>query len=133
MTAAAADPAWEDWLEFTPGWLAFLWTVGTLIGKAWTRRQRLALGPDNEAVRTQLTAVRSLFEDIISGARHADWFLHEDRREISRSLCDLADRRSDAALCTALKEVARAWNKASRRLLKISGSVPGSVESGPVL
>ncbi|MCC5031886.1 hypothetical protein DMH02_001035 [Streptomyces sp. WAC 00631] len=111
MVAAAAALWWADWLKFVPGWLAFAWTVGAGIRKVWLRRHQLALGPEAEELRKQLTEFRALLEEVRSGYHRSDWFLHEGRREASRALRDAASRRDDPALKLALNRLATAWDQ----------------------
>ncbi|MCX4616056.1 MULTISPECIES: hypothetical protein [Streptomyces] len=98
-----------DWLKFTPGWLAFLVTMVTLIRKTWTVRQNLALGPEASSLRTQLIQFRALLEEV--STKYTDWFLHEDRREVARALRDSAERRDDETLQLAMTRVADAWDE----------------------
>ncbi|WP_030609705.1 hypothetical protein [Streptomyces fulvoviolaceus] len=101
-----------DWLKFTPGWLAFLWAVGNGVWKGWwVRRHHLALGPEAEELRTQLTEFRALLEEVASGGVRSDWFMHKDRREAARALRDSAERRGDAALKLAMTRVADTWDR----------------------
>ncbi|GGW45038.1 hypothetical protein CP966_20240 [Streptomyces galilaeus] len=111
MVVAAADPWWADWPKFIPGWLAFVWTLGAGARKLWLRRHQLALGPEAEELRKQLTAFRALLDDVASGSHRSDWFMHEDRRETSRALQDAAGRRDDPALKLSLNRLADAWNE----------------------
>ncbi|MFE1441571.1 hypothetical protein [Streptomyces sp. NPDC058739] len=111
--AAAETHWWDDWPKFAPGWLAFAITIGTLIHKWWTRRHKMALGPDDEAVREALTTARTLFNEIITrGGFDARWFQDEDRRDTGQRLLDLAARRDDEQLRIALTNVAECWNDA---------------------
>ncbi|WLW55571.1 hypothetical protein [Streptomyces sp. YU58] len=112
MTLAASS-WWDDWLKFVPGWLAFLWAVGTALRKLWLRRHKTALGPDDEAVREALTTARTLFTDIIAkGGFHSKWFQAEERRDTGQRLRDLAARRDDEELRTAMTSVAKSWDDA---------------------
>ncbi|GAA4671735.1 hypothetical protein GCM10023347_27130 [Streptomyces chumphonensis] len=108
---AAADLSWADWLKFVPGWLAFVWTVGAGTRKVWLRRHQLALGPEAEALRRQLTEFRALLDEVTSGLHRSDWFMHEDRREVGRALRDAADRREDQVLKLSLNRLADAWDQ----------------------
>ncbi|MEV5976127.1 hypothetical protein [Streptomyces sp. NPDC052114] len=109
MVTAAADPWWTDWPKFVPGWLAFVWTLGAGTRKVWLRRHQLALGPEAEEVRKQLTDFRVLLDAVTSGGRRSDWFQHEERRETSRALQDAANRRDDPTLKLSLNRLAEAW------------------------
>ncbi|WP_055491025.1 hypothetical protein [Streptomyces sp. TP-A0356] len=112
MTLAAAS-WWTDWPKFLPGWLAFAWTLGTGARKVWLRSHKVALGAADNELREALKTARTLFEDITSqGRRTVDWFQAAERRETSRTIRDLADRRKDRILCQELKAVADAWDKA---------------------
>ncbi|WP_028804388.1 hypothetical protein [Streptomyces sp. 142MFCol3.1] len=112
MTIAAAAPSWwADWPKFAPGWLAFLVTTGTLVRKTWTRRRQLALGPEAQELRTQLTEFRALLEEVTSGNCRTDWFLHDERREAARALRDSAERRDDETLKLAMTRMADAWDE----------------------
>ncbi|MEV0483757.1 hypothetical protein AB0I69_24510 [Streptomyces sp. NPDC050508] len=113
MIAAATDPWLADWPKFLPGWLAFAWTLGIGARKVWLRRHHVALGAADDVLREALTITRTLFEDITSnGHQTVDWFEDEGRRETSRTLRDLAERRKDRILCRELRAVADAWDKA---------------------
>ncbi len=102
-----------DWIKFVPGWLAFVITVGTLIHKWWTRRHKVALGPDDDAVREALTTARSLFKDIIAKSGFTtNWFEDEVRRDTGQRLKDLARRRDDKKLRIAMTDVAESWDRA---------------------
>ncbi|KPI02899.1 hypothetical protein OK074_5049 [Actinobacteria bacterium OK074] len=79
--------------------------------KAWTVRQKIALGPEAEELRMQLVRFRSLLEDVTSAERRTDWFLDEDRREIARALRDSAVRRDDETLKLAATRAAGAWDE----------------------
>ncbi|MFF0094185.1 hypothetical protein ACFYSF_30085 [Streptomyces canus] len=112
MTLAASS-FWDDWPKFVPGWLAFLWAVGTALRKLWLRRHKTALGPDDEAVREALTTARTHFTDIITkGGFHSKWFLDEERRDTGQRLKDLAARRDDEELRVAMTNVAECWDDA---------------------
>ncbi|TGB03200.1 hypothetical protein [Streptomyces sp. MZ04] len=112
MTLAATS-FWDDWLKFTPGWLAFLATAGTWIYKAWVRRHHVALGADPVALRAAVEAARTHFEDITSaGGKRADWFQDEERRDTDRTIEDLRERLSDERLRTGLTGVIAAWRVA---------------------
>jgi hypothetical protein len=117
LLAAAAKAAteahwWDDWLKFTPGWLAFIATAGTWIYKWSTRRHKLALGPDDDEARKALIAARIRFEEITSnGGMTASWFKDPERREIGRTVRDLAVRRKGAALKQAMEAVAASWDE----------------------
>ncbi|MER5798602.1 hypothetical protein [Streptomyces mirabilis] len=129
MVTAAAGPWWADWPKFVPGWLAFVWTLGAGARKLWLRRHQLALGPEAEELRTQLTAFRTLLEEVTSGGHRSDWFMHEDRRETSRALRDAAGRRDDPALKLSLNRLADAGKEIlalappSRTKLRFLGGV----------
>lgn len=115
LIAAAAKAAteshwWDDWLKFTPGWLAFVWTVGLGARKVFVRQHHLALGPEAEELRTHLRETRALLEEVTSGGVRADWFTHPDRSETARKLRDAAGRRDDAALKLTLNRLADAWD-----------------------
>lgn len=110
MTLAASS-WWDDWLKFTPGWLAFIATVGTWIYKGWTRRHTVALGADDDKLREALEAARTRFEDIIAEGRRANWFMDEERRETARRIRDLSERRKDETLRAELAKVADAWDE----------------------
>jgi hypothetical protein len=113
MTAAPDPSWWDDWLKFTPGWLAFLVTLGTGVRKALNRRNRLALGPDDAKVRDALTTTRGLFEEITNtGGKTVNWFQDPERRETARHMRDLAARRKDKALREAMGAVAASWDEA---------------------
>ncbi|MEV6759529.1 hypothetical protein AB0N16_02550 [Streptomyces sp. NPDC051105] len=104
---------WDDWLKFTPGWLAFVVTVGAGIRKVWTRFHRVALGADHDKLREQLASMRGLFEEITTqGGLTSSWFLDKDRREVARGLRDLSERRTDKLLKNALSKIAEAWDEA---------------------
>ncbi|WP_327594041.1 hypothetical protein [Streptomyces chartreusis] len=107
----AADPWWADWPKFVPGWLAFVWTLGAGTRKVWLRRHHLALGPESEELRKQLTEFRALLDEVTSGHPRSDWFMHGDRREISQALRDAAERRDDLALKLSLDRLADAWDQ----------------------
>ncbi|WP_432029852.1 hypothetical protein [Streptomyces sp. 1222.5] len=111
MIAAAADPWWADWPKFLPGWFAFTWTLSLAARNVWLRRHHLALGPEAEELRTQLTATRMLIEEVISAGPRADWFTHDDRRETARALRDAAARRDDPALKLTLTRLADTWDE----------------------
>ncbi|MDL2077846.1 hypothetical protein QNN03_15520 [Streptomyces sp. GXMU-J15] len=111
MAVAATDPWWADWAKFVPGWLAFVWTVGAGTRKVWLRRHHLALGPEAEGLRTQLTELRALLDELTSGRHRSDWFMHEDRRETGRALRDAAGRRDDPGLKLSLDRLAEAWDE----------------------
>jgi len=74
---AAASTAWDDWLKWMPGWLAFAWALGNGvylgIRKVLDRRNKRALGPAADELREALITARSLFEEIIAKGRRADW------------------------------------------------------------
>lgn len=111
--AAAESHWWDDWLKFTPGWLAFLWTLGMGARKLWLRRHKVALGAADDALREALIVTRKRFEDITSnGGRTVDWFQEDERRETARTIRDLAERRKDRILVRELTAVAEAWDKA---------------------
>ncbi|MGW1063344.1 hypothetical protein ACWD4F_02305 [Streptomyces aureus] len=117
LLAAAAKAAteahwWDDWLKFTPGWLAFLWTVGLGGKKVYQRRHTVALGAADKELREALETARSRFEDIVHEGRRAPWFTDDERRETARRIRDLADRRKDEALRAQLTKVADAWDEA---------------------
>ncbi|MFJ8595506.1 hypothetical protein [Streptomyces sp. NPDC093598] len=113
MTLAASS-WWDDWPKFLPGWLAFLATVGTWAHKAWTRRHKVALGPDDEAVRLALTTARGLFREIIDQRGfEVTWYLAEERRDAGQRLKDLSRRRDDPQLVEAMTLVAQAWADAA--------------------
>jgi hypothetical protein len=63
-------------------------------------------------VRTQLTAMRTLFTDITAEGRRTDWFLDSQRQESGRQLRDLVERLGDHKLKRSMTEVADAWDKA---------------------
>jgi hypothetical protein len=86
--------------------------VGAIGPKALTRWHLLALGQDDAALHDQLIKARSLFEDITTEGRRADWFEADERRETARSLRDLAKRRRDQRLKEAVGKVADAWDQA---------------------
>ncbi len=109
--ATAESHWWEDWPKFLPGWLAFAWTLGIGARKVFLRRHHLALGPEADELRTQLTTTRALLEEVTSGKTGADWFMHEDRRETARGLRDAAERRDDPALKLSLTRVAGTWDE----------------------
>ncbi|MFI8529054.1 hypothetical protein ACIGMX_02205 [Streptomyces aquilus] len=109
----AENPSWwDEWGKFLPGWLAFLWVVGTAVRKVWLRQQKLALGAADDELRDALIAARSSFEDIIAKGRRAPWFEADERRETARRIRDLAERRKDEALRAELSKVAAAWDEA---------------------
>lgn len=103
---------WDDWLKFTPGWLAFIVTVVTGGRKIWLRRHAVALGADDDKLREALESARTYFEDIVHEGQRAPWFTDEKRRETARKIRDLAERRSDETLRTELTRVADAWDEA---------------------
>ncbi|MFI5879426.1 hypothetical protein [Streptomyces sp. NPDC051554] len=107
---------WDDWLKFTPGWLAFGWAFGNGIWQGirkWRNvRHKVALGPADDELREALETARTRFEDIVAEGRRAPWFMDEERRETGRRILDLAERRSDETLCAELAKVADAWNEA---------------------
>ncbi|MGW3407771.1 hypothetical protein [Streptomyces sp. NPDC000888] len=100
MTAA-------DWLKFAPGWFAAAVAVWTLTDKWRTRRHKVALGPDDPAVREALMTARSLFDGII--VRHGDSSPYD--KGLAQQIVDLAARRDDAILRAALTDVVEAWNE----------------------
>ncbi|MEU9641327.1 hypothetical protein [Streptomyces sp. NPDC048188] len=111
MVAVAADSfTGLDLIKFLPGWLAFVITVGTLVHKWWTRRHKLALGPDDGELRTQLIELRAWLETIPSGTR-ADWFMASERKEAARRLRDAAGRRTDRTLRLSLVRIANTWDE----------------------
>ncbi|MFF3410662.1 hypothetical protein ACFYW8_31525 [Streptomyces sp. NPDC002742] len=75
------------------------------------KRFKIALGPEAEALRTQLVQFRSLLEDVTSGPKYADWFRHDDQRGVGRALSDSAARRDDETLKLAMTRVADAWKE----------------------
>jgi hypothetical protein len=109
---AAENPSWwDEWGKVLPGWLAFLWVVGTALRKVWLRQKKKAIGPDDDAVREALATARSLFNDIVSKRGClTTWFKEEARRETGQRLVDLAARRDDKELKTALTNVAESWD-----------------------
>jgi hypothetical protein len=111
---AATETHWyDDWPKFLPGWLAFLWVVGTAVRKVWLRLQKKAIGPDDDVVREALTTARTLFQDIVAkGGFDATWFQAEERRDIGQKLQDLAERRDDDELRVAMTNVAECWDDA---------------------
>ncbi|WP_432019162.1 hypothetical protein [Streptomyces sp. 1222.5] len=109
--AATQTHWWDDWLKFTPGWLVFVWTLGTGVRKAWVRHHKAALGADDKELRAALEAARMRFEDIIAEGRRAPWFVEDERRETGRKIRDLAGRPRDKTLRTELTQVADAWDK----------------------
>lgn len=113
MTLAASS-WWDDWPKFLPGRLAFLATVGAWAHKAWTRRHKVALGPDDEAVRLALTTARGLFREIVDQRGfEVTWYLAEERRDTGQRLKDLSYRRDDPHLKEAMTRVAQAWDDAA--------------------
>ncbi|MFE2552224.1 hypothetical protein ACFXGI_27230 [Streptomyces sp. NPDC059355] len=79
----------------------------------WMRRKRLALGPDGTAAREALATTRVLFEEVTSrGGCTAEWFLEKERREAFRTVRDLAERRGDVKLRTAMRHVAASGDDA---------------------
>ncbi|TFE49006.1 hypothetical protein E3E14_16710 [Streptomyces sp. ICN441] len=115
MTGSDGAPWWQDWPKFVPGWLAFVATVYTLIRASLNRRHQLSIGPEADAVREQLTLARRLFGDIVAEGRRSDWFLGEERRDTAESLRDLAARRTDGTLRSAIEAVATTWDEAFAR------------------
>ncbi|MFJ6895652.1 hypothetical protein [Streptomyces hokutonensis] len=113
---AAATHWWDDWLKFTPGWLAFAWAFGNGIWlgiRKWRdRTAKLALGAAADELREALITARTRFEDIVAAGRRADWFTAEERRETGRTIEDLIGRRTDQTLREHLTEVAQAWDQA---------------------
>jgi hypothetical protein len=109
--AAEGSSWWDEWGKVLPGWLAFLWVVGTAIRKVWLRQKKKAIGPDDAAVREALATARSLFNDIVAKRGClTTWFKEEARRETGQRLVDLAARRDDEELKTALTNVAESWD-----------------------
>ncbi|MGW0878293.1 hypothetical protein [Streptomyces sp. NPDC002671] len=106
---------WDDWLKFTPGWLAFLWAFGNGtwqgIRKWRDRRHKLALGPEAEELRSHLRQFRVLLEEVTSGSHYSDWFLHEERKQVARDMRDAAGRRDDETLKSTLTRLADAWTE----------------------
>ena len=113
---AAATHWWDDWLKWTPGWLAFAWAVGNGIylgiRKVLDRRSKLALGAAPDDLRTALITARTRFEDIVAEGRRADWFTAEERRETGRAIEDMIGRRTDEMLREHLTGVVAAWTEA---------------------
>jgi hypothetical protein len=112
--SVSPSPWWQDWPKFVPGWLAFLATAYTLTRSWLTRRHRLALGPDEDSAREQLTLARTHFQDITSAdGQRAKWFTDDDRRATAQVLRDLAERRKDKKLRLDMQDVADAWDEVS--------------------
>lgn len=102
-----------DFFKFLPGWLAFVFTVGAGVQQWRVRRHKLALGPDDDAAREQLTKARALFVDITAqDGQRAKWFDNEERRQIGQLISDLAVRRKDQKLKDAMLSVANSWQTA---------------------
>jgi len=113
MTSAAADPSWwADWPKFAPGWLAFLIGLWTLFDKWRTRRHRLALGPDDDALRARLATLRGLFKEIQEEPKREEWFKAEGRRDLGEALHDLSWRRTDRELFSHVSKAALSWTGA---------------------
>lgn len=112
MAGSAGAPWWQDWPKFVPGWLAFLATSYTLIRAGLNRRHHLSIGPEADAVREQLTVCRRLFGDIVAEGRRTDWFLNDERKGTAETLRDLAVRRTDSSLRSAMEAVATTWDAA---------------------
>jgi hypothetical protein len=102
MTAA-------DWLKFLPGWFAAVVAAWTLLDKWQTRRHRRALGPDDAALRTDLTTLRRLFKEIQKEERREDWFMAEERRDLDQRLMDHSSRRTDPILTQRVYMTGVAW------------------------
>ncbi|MFF1603619.1 hypothetical protein ACFVYV_40295 [Streptomyces mirabilis] len=115
MVAAAADSStWVDLLKFVPGWLAFLRTAGTWIYKGRVRRRKVALGPDDDVLRQELTAARKQFKAILAqGGVPMAWFDDEERVETAQRLLDLTRRRQDADLRRYVLTVCMSWERVS--------------------
>jgi hypothetical protein len=96
-----------DWLKFLPGWLAFAVAAWTLTDKWRIRRHKVALGPDDAAVREALMTARSLFNEII--VMHGDSSPYD--KGLTQRIVDLAARRDDAILTAALTDVVKAWSE----------------------
>ncbi|GHE92927.1 hypothetical protein E5082_05430 [Streptomyces griseoluteus] len=115
MILAAAKAAtkshwWDDWLKFVPGWLAFVLTMGTLIHKWWTRRQRLAVGPDVDELRELLVSFRGWFSKPLDLPVTQHWLLKRGQHtDAPQQLRDLMARRSDRTLIGHLDEIAGHW------------------------
>jgi len=101
-----------DWIKFLPGWFAAVVASWTLIDKWRTRRHKLALGPDDDALRAQLALLRRLFKEIREHGRRKDWFRPDDRSDLDETLLDLAFRRTDTDLQTYVSDAGLAWRRA---------------------
>lgn len=118
LIAAAAKAVtephwWDDWLKFTPGWLAFLWVIGNAAWKGlWVRRHHLALGPEDDALRDILKQLRDAFEVMAQG-QYWEWEQHwrSRGREIGREVREHAERRKDKRLTTSLGKAADAMDE----------------------
>ncbi|MET9101356.1 hypothetical protein [Streptomyces antibioticus] len=104
LLAAAAKAAtethwWDDWLKFTPGWLAFLWVIGNAAWKGlWVRRLHLAVGPDGDDLRDAILQLRVGFEAVIEG-RVREWDLNKRHfKDVARHVREHAERRNDRTL-----------------------------------
>ena len=112
MTAA-------DWIKFTPGWLAFVISVGTLVHKWWRGRHARALGPDSDDLRALLADFRTWFRLTLLNPVTRTQLEHiEGTDSAYQRLNDLAARRSDKQLVRHLGNVAEQWGEFSGYLLR---------------
>lgn len=103
MTAA-------DWLKFLPGWFAAAVAVWTLFDKGRSRRHKLAFGPDDDALRADLTTLRRWFRAIQDEERRQDWFKADERRDMVQMLLDHSSRRTDPILTSHVSMTAITWH-----------------------
>jgi hypothetical protein len=83
-----------------------------LINKWRARRQRLALGPDDDDLRELLVQLRDWFEEFSSRPQTSSWFRESnERKDAGRTLRDLAERRTDRSLKISLTATADAWEE----------------------
>lgn len=112
MTAA-------DWIKFTPGWLAFVISVGTLVHKWWRGRHARALGPDSDALRALLVDFRTWFGlTLFNPVSRTQLEAIDGTDGAYQRLNDLAARRSDKQLVQYLGNVADQWGEFSGYLLR---------------
>ncbi|MFF7172723.1 hypothetical protein ACIP8U_21220 [Streptomyces pseudovenezuelae] len=111
MTAA-------DWIKFTPGWLAFVISVGTLVHKWWRGRHVRALGPDSDALRTLLADFRTWFAMTLDEPVTQTQLQNTDgTTSAHQRLNDLIGRRSDEELIKHLERVGEHWAQFSAYLM----------------